>query len=104
MEALTFRSRVMEDGHLYCPRNVLDKLLRRGGVTMKITLQIEGEDEDDLDVTEEEIQRIMELQGIGRKEAIRCLEAAGALADDAAFEERVKATRERGNLWSVPRW
>ena len=39
METLTFESRLMEDGHLYCPQDVLDRLLPHKGLTVNITLQ-----------------------------------------------------------------
>lgn len=104
MQKIAFESKLLGDGHLDCPKDVMVELSKLQDVRIKVTLEFEGKAsvDDQLGVTEAEIHRMMELQGKSREVVVNFLRAAGSLADDKGFERRVKDVRRRGNRWRTP--
>jgi hypothetical protein len=101
---IVFQSRLLDDGHLECPEHVVAELSRRNNPRLHVTVELESAEslEEELGVTEVEIQRMVELQEKSREVVLNFLRAAGSLADDEDFERQVNEVRERGNRWRTP--
>jgi len=105
MRTLEFESRLLEDGHLYCPEEVLQQVAHSEKVIVRIIpIFEETPPEEKVDVTEEEIRQIMEMPGVNREDVLALLSAAGTFSDDEEYEERMRQIREGGNRWRTIEW
>ena len=157
MRTLEFESRLLEDGHLYCPEEVLQQVVHSEKVIVRVilefgekqpektldvtekqiqaimkrqgvgretvihalntagsfaldeefereVLEVQKKSKEEADVTEEEIQQVMKMQGRSREDVLALLGAAGAFSDDEDYEERMRQIRERGNRWRTTEW
>lgn len=105
MRTLEFESRLLEDGHLYCPEEVLQQVVHSEKVIVRVILEFrEKQPEKTLDVTEKQIQAIMKRQGVGRETVIHALNTAGSFALDEEFEREVLEVRERSKICQITEW
>ena len=98
MRTLEFESRLLKDGRLYCPEEVLRQVAYSGKVIVRVMMEfMEKEPEKGGAVTEKQIQGIMKRQGVDRGTVIHALNTAGSFASDEAFEREVLEARSIGH-------
>ena len=99
MRTLEFESKLLKDGRLYCPEEVLRQVAYSGKVIVRVMMEFKEKEPEA--VTEKQIQGIMKRQGVDRGTVIHALNTAGSFASDEAFEREVLEARERSKICQI---